>query len=330
MGTLMSLAGSAIPVVVIGGLLYAGLFIKPEPSGVSIDPPAIGRRDSFYDVAEPVPGLVWAVGSFGKIVRSEDGGRSFHVQATGTAEHLQSIATWDANRAVVVGNDGVVLTTADGGRSWQRANAPRSEVSNKIMRVRTAGEGVAWAVGEMGALFRTRDFGRTWTRQWAEEDVGWYDVAFRGQRGWVVGEFGRILATEDGGDTWAEVASPVETSLSAVAFRDDLNGVAVGLDGALLSSNDGGRTWQALPKVTPEHVFDIAWDGRRWIGVGDKGLLLRGDGTRWEAGLLAPNVYAWHMAVRPGKNGVYVAGASLGIVDGSGYRVLGRAAGQEG
>ena len=326
MRCLPRLAGSAIPVLMIGGLLYAGLFIKPQSAGHSIAPPAIDRRDQFYDVAEPAAGVVWAVGSFGKIVRSEDGGGTFRVQRTGTAEHMQGIAAWDAQRAVVVGNNGVVLATADGGRTWRSEQAPRSEVSNKLMRVRAAGDGVAWAVGEMGALFRTVDGGRSWTRQRPEEDIGWYDVAFRGRRGWVVGEFGRVLITEDGGETWDEVASPVETSLSAVAFRDDASGVAVGLDGVLLASDDGGRSWRELPKVTPEHIFDVAWDGRRWVAVGDKGLLLRGEAGQWSAGLMAPNAYAWHMAVRPGRNGVYVAGATLGIVDDQGYRAFGRGA----
>lgn len=320
---LLSLAGSVIPMLVIGGLLYAGLFIKPQPAGTSISPPAIDRRDQFYDVAEPAAGVVWAVGSFGKIVRSDDGGRTFRVQAAGTAEHLQGIAAWDAKRAVVVGNDGVVLVTGDGGQSWQAAPAPRSEVSNKLMRVRAVGDGIAWAVGEMGALFRTVDGGRSWTRQRPEEDIGWYDVAFRGRLGWVVGEFGRVLVTADGGETWDEVESPVESSLSAVAFRDDANGIAVGLDGVLLASQDGGQSWRELPKVTPEHIFDVAWDGRRWVAVGDKGLFLRGEAGQWSAGLMAPNAYAWHMAVRPGQNGVYVAGATLGVVDDKGYRAFG-------
>lgn len=326
MTQMLRVAGSGIPLIVIGGLLYAGLFIKPQPSGHSIPPPAIDRRDYFYDIAEPAPGVIWAVGSWGKVVRSDDGGRSFRVQPVPTTNHLQGIVAWDALRAAAVGNDGIVLATADGGRSWTRGTAPRSEVSNKLMRVRAAGDGVAWAVGEMGALYRTVDAGRTWARQRPQEDVGWYDVAFRGRLGWVVGEFGRVLVSRDGGETWQDAESPVESSLMAVAFRDDANGVAVGLDGVLLASDDGGAIWRELPRVTSEHVFDVAWDGDGWLAVGDKGLILRGDGPRWRAGLLAPNNYAWHTAVRPSGRGAHVAGAALGVVDANGYRALGRGA----
>ena len=104
-------------------------------------------------------------GSGGKVVRSDDGGQSWSIQETGATENLQAIDAWDPDRAVAVGNDGVVLVTADGGESWTRVDVPRSDIANKLIRVRCAADGEAWAVGVMGMILHSRDWGASWQRR---------------------------------------------------------------------------------------------------------------------------------------------------------------------
>lgn len=306
---------SAMPFVIIGGLLGAVFFIKPKANGMSIEPPPIERRDHFYGVLAPEKDVIWAAGSLGKVVRSEDDGKSWKEQATPSTHHLQDIAAWDALRAVCVGNQGVVIVTLDGGKTWKEVKAPRSEVANKLMRVKAYPEGVAWAVGEMGAVLCSADYGQTWTRRSKEEDVGWNDVAFVDPKnGLVVGEFGRMLRTSDGGNTWKPSGSPAKSSLLAVAFRDGSSGVAVGMEGLTLSTSDGGRTWKTAAPVTKVHLFDVTWGGDKWFAVGGKGALLTGDasGMKWTAGRLAETDLAWHTKIVRGKKGFYAAGANLG------------------
>ncbi len=119
---------SSLPLAIVGGLLYAGLFVKPKPVGKAVEQPLVQRGDAFYGIAALPNGAMWAVGSNGKILYSDDAGQSWRRQGTGSRETLQDVAAWDARRAVAVGNDGVVLTTGDGGHSWTPAQA-RSQPS---------------------------------------------------------------------------------------------------------------------------------------------------------------------------------------------------------
>ena len=71
-----ALLTSGMPLVIIGGLFYAGFFVKAEAVVQRVEPPTIERRDRFYGVSVPAESVVWAAGSTGKIVRSEDGGHT--------------------------------------------------------------------------------------------------------------------------------------------------------------------------------------------------------------------------------------------------------------
>ncbi|KFJ90086.1 hypothetical protein JF55_21215 [Pseudomonas sp. 1-7] len=59
---------AVLPWAIIAGLLWAGLFIKPQPVGGTVTPPALERRDHFYGLALTPAGDVWASGSNGKIL----------------------------------------------------------------------------------------------------------------------------------------------------------------------------------------------------------------------------------------------------------------------
>ena len=317
-----------LPWAIIGGLLWAGLFIKPQPVGSTVQPPVLEQRDHFYGLALVPGGQVWVAGSNGKILALGGDGPAERF-ATPTDRTLQDIAVWDASRAVAVGNDGVILFTADAGRTWTAAtNVPRSEVANKLNRVRVGDGGVAVATGEMGALLMSRDHGRTWARLRDEEDVAWNDVALLGDgRIRVVGEFGRILVSDDDGVNWSEVEARVPSSLMAVAFRDADVGVAVGLEGVVLVTRDGGREWRQAEVEVHDHLFDIAWDnaGSRWVGGGSLGRWVRADAdaTNWSTGRLDARDLSWHTRVVPAGEQTWFAGANVGRWDGTRWMPLG-------
>ncbi|MCK0509048.1 WD40/YVTN/BNR-like repeat-containing protein [Aromatoleum anaerobium] len=319
---------AVLPWAIIAGLLWAGLFVKPQPVGSTVQPPVLEQRDHFYGIALAAPGEVWVVGSNGKILTLGADGRAERF-ATPTERTLQDIALWDASHAVAVGNGGVILFTADAGRTWTAAaDVPRSEVANKLNRVRVDEGGVAVATGEMGALLMSRDYGRTWTRLREEEDVAWNDVALLGGgRIRVVGEFGRILASDDDGASWQEAEPPVPSSLMAVAFRGTDVGVAVGLEGVVLVTRDGGREWRKVDISTHDHLFDIAWDatGGRWIGTGALGRWVRAeaDATNWTTARLDDRDLSWHTRVVPAGEFAWFAGANVGRWDGTRWMPLG-------
>ncbi|MBD5803444.1 Ycf48-like protein precursor [Azoarcus sp. Aa7] len=320
----VTLMTSSAPLVIVGGLLYAGLFVKAEAVVQKVEPPAIERRDSFYAVATPDERVVWAAGSGGKIVRSEDGGQSWVRQGSGTDVNLQGIAAWDSDGAIAVGNDGVVVVTADAGRNWSRAEIPASSNPNKLFRVRIA-NGAAWAVGEFGALLRSNDRGASWTRVLPEKDRAWNDIAFVGDAGWLVGEFGALMKSADGGATWESIETPNKVSLMSVAFRDAQHGVAAGLAGTLLVTADGGASWRQVPAFTREHFYSVMWDDGRWLAVGDKGVMATADGAgeQWALGRVAEGDVSWRTAVARSGARYFLAGSNLAVLDDGALSVAG-------
>lgn len=315
---------SAAPLLVIAGLVYAGLFVKPKAVGASLPPAIFERGDAFYGLTMPTASSVWIAGTDGKVIRSNDAGGTWAIQKTPTRNTIQDIAAWDTDHAVAVGNRGVVIYTSDGGKSWKEGKAPISQHANKLMRVRALPGGVAWAVGEFGALIKSDDFGATWSRAAEEEDAAWNDVIFIGEKGWLVGEFGRMKQTNDGGRSWRSVNSGVSSSLMAVHFRNASSAVAVGLTGVILVTEDGGANWRPASSPVREHLFDVVWSGSQWVAVGNKGLVLVADAPneKWTASQISKADRSWHTRLAASGSALYVAGGSLVAAEAGNARSL--------
>lgn len=321
------IASSAAPWAVIAALLAAGLSIKPKAVGATIQPPVLDRAYHFYGIDHVGTATLWAVGSAGRIVRSDDKGAHWSVQRSGTTAALQDIVVWDAQHAAAVGNQGIVLRTEDGGKTWRKVDVPVSAVSSKLLRVRSGpAPGSAWAVGEMGFLYATNDFGATWERKRPEEDIAFNDIACADVRHCVVvGEGGAIFNSMDGGQSWDRVAAPVKSSLTSITFKDAVNGAAVGLEGVILHTQDGGRSWQSIQQASATsrhedgsplpHLYDVAWDAvdAQWVAVGEQGVIVRwADGARGQSGRLAAGDFSWHTRVVPNGESLLLAGQTLG------------------
>ncbi|MDR2837162.1 MAG: glycosyl hydrolase [Azonexus sp.] len=315
------------PWLIIAGLLWAGLFIKPQPVGQTVQPPVLEQRDYYYGLAV-LPGQKrWLAGSNGKIIQIDGEGR-ITLLAPGHKQTLQDIAVWDETQSVAVGNEGIILRSADGGKSWQEVpDVPKSEIANKLNRVRLGPNGLAIATGEMGALLETTDYGQHWRRLRPEEDQAWNDVALLADgKLLAVGEFGHIAISHDGGATWADSKTPVEVSLMSVAFRDPKNGLAVGLEGTVLLTADGGESWTQLETTAREHLYDITWDAahNHWIGAGSLGrwLTVATDG-QIASGRLDAQDLTWHVRAVPEGDIVWFVGANVGRWDGKTWSPLG-------
>jgi len=309
----MKILVSSVPLLVIAGLIYAGLFIKPRPVGAAIPSAMLERGDAFYGLAFVSPSTIWACGTDGKIIKSEDGGNTWAIQATPVRHAIQDIAAWDARHAVAVGNHGAAMFTGDGGATWALAKAPVSPVANKLLRVLALPDGSAWAVGEYGTLLRSGDRGASWGRVLPEEDAAWNGIDFQGDAGWIAGEFGRLMRTVDGGRTWSPIDTGIRTSLMAVRFRDARHGVAVGLGGVVLVSDDGGVRWRQAPAAIREHLFAIEWQDGRWTAAGAKGFVLTSSAPLegWTVSTVSSTDRAWHTRVVAANGALYLAGASL-------------------
>ena len=328
---------------IVASLYLVGMYVTPKEKIFHLDQPVVELRDRFLGIVAPPdkPGTLWMVGKEGKILRSADSGKVWQVQVSGTRENLQSIAAWDSQRAVAVGNTGLILVTADGGNTWKSVTAPKSEIDNKLLRVRIDPQGTAWAVGVMGAVLTSKDFGQTWERLIPEQDVAWNDIAFPAEGSiWLVGEFGNVMHTtapgskpvavvspdadaasdyEEGSKKlvappgWAGVKMPTDRSLMTIIFSDPQHATVGGVEGTLLTTSDGGATWTQVSLATKEHILDLIYADNRWIGVGGRGLLLVGDDARtaWQVGRVKADDYAWHAAIAPLQDKLLIAGATL-------------------
>ncbi|WP_233143891.1 WD40/YVTN/BNR-like repeat-containing protein [Colwellia chukchiensis] len=102
----------------------------------------------------------------------------------------------------------------------------------------------------------------------------------------VVGERGHILLSSDGVQ-WQQAQVPVQTTLTAVYFVDEMHGWAVGHDATILASKDGGLSWQIqqhLPHVQKPLLDVLFHDVDNGIAVGAYGLFYRTQdgGENWQ------------------------------------------------
>ncbi|PCI67551.1 MAG: glycosyl hydrolase [Piscirickettsiaceae bacterium] len=103
------------------------------------------------------------------------------------------------------------------------------------------------------------------------------DLAIHKQTIFAVGERGIILSSTDKGNSWEQIASPVDVTLTSIAFTNNGNGWIVGHESTILHSTDNGASWQ-IEKYQPEneryylttrfiseqHGFVLATDGELW------------------------------------------------------------------
>lgn len=311
-----------VSLLVVGSLLWVAFFVKPQTVVSGVDAALFGYRNNFYgvDAADSEGRIVWAVGSGGRIIRSEDAGATWEIQSTPTQNNLQDIAVWSESAAVVVGDLGTVLVTDDAGASWMQVEIPVREFGEQLLQVYVEkGTERAWIAGTFGSVFRSRDRGISWEMTHPEIDVAWNDVTV-GPDGtvWLVGEFGNLRRSDDGGDSWQDVSAGTDISLMSIAFADASHGAVVGLSGTILQSSDGGASWNSVATDSQSHLFNVEWTGSDFIAVGDAGLVGLGkrQATDWTFFRLAENNFGWYTATASAGSGrVYLSGANLGVLE---------------
>ena len=212
--------------------------------------------------------VVWASGSGGVVMHTQDGGRHWAVDTIAGAEHLFLTDVWafDARRATVVGTDfnggrAAIYSTADGGRHWRREwELADPNVFLDAVTFWPGGRGLALGdpmEGHYTILTRAPD-DSAWRVPDApqmpcgpdhailpEADSGMAAFAASGSaltsRGDSWAWFGTgggaraaVFRTWDQGRSWSRADTDLPASASAgifgIAFEDDTLGLAVGGD----------------------------------------------------------------------------------------------------
>ncbi len=274
-------------------ICFAGLCLVARAVAAQDDPSQ--SADSVWDIshhesAASLRGLVvvdnriiWASGSGGTVLRSDDGGRTWTSvgPADGGQLDFRDIHAWDNQRAVIVGAGAPsrIYRTDDGGQTWDQVFEDlREGVFFDALSFWNDSEGIAFSDPVDGRilLVQTGDGGVTWQETGADRQP----VALPGEAGFaasgtclaIIDELlfiglggsreqdepggARILKTADRGTTWEAIESPLlsgeASGIFSLSFANRDHGVAVGGDytkpdepaGTACFTSDGGTHWQ--------------------------------------------------------------------------------------
>lgn len=254
-------------------------------------------------------------------VRTADNGANWQKGAFFTTSDWAptGISAIDADKCWVTAYNyfggGKVFKTTNGGTNWTDVSGTMFAYPNGFpngIHFFDASNGVIFGDPNTSSfeIWVTTNGGNNWSRvpsasipapQGGEYGVSGVHAAL-GDRIWFGTDRGRIFRSTDKGLHWQVSSTPLATSMpiGGIAFRDAMNGLAVGGDGSnatqVLSTSDGGATWTLVAGANTGSIkekMDLAWapNSQVWIiGSGfidSEGTAYSADGVHW--GKLGPN-----------------------------------------
>jgi hypothetical protein len=312
--------------VVFGGNQYVAVdswfFVSPD--GIAWELVTTDLTDATALAWSPTLSLYVAVGEAGYIATSTDGRSWNTIDPAPTTSSLYG-AAWLNGRFYAVGEAGIILTSGNG-LDWSVATTPAytfdlesiawNGLSGAESLYVATGYGMAFrsidgdiwveaaasppgfndsviwgggsancfvAVGLSGNIFSSTD-GETWTRRFLDADpvyaqLDLREVAWNGTRFVAVGQQGTLLVSDDC-ITWSIVASGAD--LRGLA-HDGSRFIAVGDNGRVAVSSDAD-TWEYRHTGDDSHyLYDLVWDGSRYLAVGQTYSLRSDDLYSWLA-----------------------------------------------
>jgi photosystem II stability/assembly factor-like uncharacterized protein len=228
-------------------------------------------------ISAPSSRVIWASGTAGTVIRTDDGGATWsrlEIPDSGALD-FRDIDAVDDRTAYVLsigeGDASRIFKTSDAGRTWTlqfRNDNPRAFFDAMAFRDPRTGFAVSDSVDGRMMVLTTTDGGAHWSAianglPPALQGEGAYaasgtNIAIGQRQVWIGTSASRVVRSTDSGRTWTVTNTPLPTSSSAgifsIAFADDKRGVVVGGDykvesGAMNTAAitiDGGQTWTAV------------------------------------------------------------------------------------
>ncbi|MFH1320098.1 MAG: YCF48-related protein [Bacteroidota bacterium] len=186
----------------------------------------------------------YAVGNFGKILKTINGGADWTIQTNSISNGLNSVYFSNTDTGYSVGNGSIIKTT-NGGTNWtQQLSGPPISMLNSVYFANSAIGYVAGDSANVGIILKTSNGGTNWTQQTIGTAPGLRSVYFINKdTGYVAGGFGTILKTSNGGTNWTQQTSGTNSQLRAVYFADANTGFAVGDGGTIVKTSNAGINW---------------------------------------------------------------------------------------
>ena len=326
----------------------AGLLVALAVPGLlhsqssSWTPVATGVTARLRGLSAVSPRVVWASGTGGTVIRTEDGGATWTRSAIPETDKLdfRDIDAVNERTAYVLsigdGDASRIYKTTDAGRTWalQFRNADKQAFYD-AMAFRDSRHGFAFSDSVDGRLviLETDDGGAHWSRiseglPAALENEGAFaasgtNIAIDGDRIWIATSRSRVIMSADNGRRWSAVSTPVPAGPSAglfsIAFASRDRGIVVGgdykaegaaADNAAVTS-DGGRTWTVVKglggfRSAVGYVAGRSGAAAGVIAVGPNGSDYSSDGGRTWSPLKGPGFHT--LSVVPGTRTVWAAG----------------------
>ena len=276
--------------------------VKVEPKKRTIsfhfDIQHSGTKSSLRGISVVDSLTAWVSGAKGTVLHTTDGGKTWHSSFIKGFETLdyRDIEAFDENTALIMSVDAPAFffKTTDGGKTWKRKYMNRdAKIFFDGLAFRDEENGIAFSDPIDGKFYivETRDGGNSWHQiskmniPAVQKNEGAFAasgtaIAVSGKDyiwfGTGGGERARIFYSEDGGENWRTADAPVKSGnassgVFSLAFKDELNGVAVGGDykndkdssGNCAITDDGGLSWQAVDKNQPSGYRScVAWNGQ--------------------------------------------------------------------
>ena len=206
------------------------------------------------------------------------------------------------SRIVAVGERGHILYSDNECKGWIQAEVPVSVTLTAVF-FPTYDQG--WAVGYDGVVLHTEDGGKTWKKQLDGAQINKLvfnqvkqmvnaknDLLADPKAGFTEEERENMeIETEDLGYLLKDVESALKEGpcqpLMDLWFKNDKEGIIVGVYGIILSTKDGGNTWQPIldriDNALGSHYYSITRSGDDLFIAGETGILYRSEdfGQSW-------------------------------------------------
>jgi photosystem II stability/assembly factor-like uncharacterized protein len=275
-----------------------------------------GSKASLRGIYNAGGGVVWASGTGGTVLRSEDTGFLWQQCAlppdAGKLD-FRGIWAWDALHVMVMssgtGAQSRLYESHDGCTSWKLVlTNPDAEGFWDGMLFLDRSHGILYGdpVRSVLPLRRTSDGGKTWNLDSESLQVLPGESVFAASNSAMTVQKGKIwLGTSKNRIFWKDPAAPWRNGVAplasgndssgvfSVAFRDREHGIAVGGDyrkptessGTAAYTSDGGKHWINPSKPPHGYRSAVAWDEQNkvWITVGSNGSdISYDDGKTWQ------------------------------------------------
>ncbi len=239
---------------------------------------------------------LFAVGTEGTILYSNDSGKTWSQGSSGTSFELNDVYALSESTAVAVGNSATIRRTTDGGKTWKTISpsllSSNTNSSPSLYTITMASSSIGFAVGQSGTVLKTTDGGASWNQiNISIAELSTTDLytarAISSTKIIIAGEGGAIYSSSDTGTTWTSSTSGTTQLLNAMSFVDSSNGWIGGENRTLLKTTNGGSTWSVSSVSgleTNEMINDVSFrDKSNGILAGLNGALLQTSdgGTTW-------------------------------------------------